>query len=114
VWGGELLASGRKFDTNVENEAVKRMSELATTKNEAAVTHDPSALNANSKPSIPFSSLGPALLEIGRHSWHKNVTPTYIISVIFGICPPEVGMDRGFINNGVCIIRAFQDICSFV
>jgi hypothetical protein len=106
-----VLASGRKFDTNVENEAVKRTSELATT--EAAVTHDPSALNANSKPSIPFLSLGPALLEIGRHSWHKNVTPTYIISIIFGICLPEVGMDRGFINNRVCIIRAFQGICSF-
>ncbi len=114
MWGGELLASGRKFDTNVKNEAVKRTSELATTKNEAAVTHDPSALNANSKPSIPFSSLGPALPKIGRHSWHKNVTPTYIISVIFGICLPEAGMDRGFINNGVCIIRAFQGICSFV
>ncbi len=108
--GGELLATGRKFDTNIINEAVKRTSELATTENEAAVTHDPRALNADSKPSVPFSSLGPAAREIGRHLWHKNVTPTYIISVIFGICLPKVGMDRGFINNGVCIIRTFQGI----
>jgi hypothetical protein len=35
VWGGELLASGRKFDTNIKNEAVKRTSELATKENGA-------------------------------------------------------------------------------
>lgn len=113
MWGGELLASGRKFDTNIKTEAVKRTSELATSKeNGPAVTHDPRALNAYSKPSIPFSSLGPAVLEIGRHLWHKNATPTYIISVIFRICLPKVRMNRGFVNNGVCIIRAFQGICS--
>ena len=112
MWGGELLASSRKFDANIKNEAVKRTSELVTEENGHAVTHDPRALNADSKPSIPFSSLGPALLEIGCHLWHKNVTPTYIISVIFRICLPKVGMNRGFVNNGVCIIRAFQGICS--
>ncbi len=112
MWGGELLASIRKFDTNIKNEAVKRTSELATEENGPAVTHDPRPLNADSKPSIPFSSLGPAVLEIGRHLWHKNATPTYVISVIFRICFPKVGMDRGFVDNGVCIIRAFQGICS--
>lgn len=112
MWGGKLLASGRKVDTNIENETVKRTSELATKENGPAVTHDPRALNADSKPSMPFSSLGPAVLEIGRHLWHKNATPTYIISVIFRICFPKVRMDRGFVNNGVCIIRAFQGICS--
>jgi hypothetical protein len=112
MWGGELLASSRKFDTNIKNEAVKRTSELATKENGPAVTHDPRCLNADSKPSIPFSSLGPTVLEIGRHLWHKDATPTNIISVIFRIRLPKVGMNRGFVNNGVCIIRAFQGICS--
>lgn len=112
MWGCELLASGRKFDTNIENKAVKITSELATKENGPAVTHDPRALNADSKPSIPFSSLGPATLKIGRHLWHKNATPTYIISVIFRISLLKVGMDRGCVNNGVCIIRAFQGVCS--
>lgn len=40
------------------------------------------------------------------------MTPTYIISVIFRICLTKVGMNRGYVNNGVCIIRAFQGICS--
>jgi hypothetical protein len=109
-----MLASGRKFDTNIKNEAVKRTSELPTKENGPAVTHDPRALNADSKPSISFSSLGPTVLEIGRHLWHKNATRTYIISVIFRICLPKVGMNRGFVNNGVCIIRAFQGICSYL
>jgi len=73
-------------------------------------TKDPRCLNADSKPSIPFSSLGPTVLEIGRHLWHKDATPTNIISVIFRIRLPKVGMNRGFVNNGVCIIRAFQGI----
>jgi hypothetical protein len=72
VWRGELLASSRKFDTNIKNEAVKRTWELATKENGPVATHDPRALNADSKPSIPFSSLGPTLFKIGRHLWHKN------------------------------------------
>jgi hypothetical protein len=112
VWGGGLLASGRKFNTNIENEAVKRTSELATEENRPAVTHDPRDLNADSKPWIPLSSLGPATLEIGRRFVAQiNATPTYIISVIFRISLLEVGMDGGCVNNGVCIIRAFQGIC---
>lgn len=105
MWGGELLASSRKFDTNIKNEAVKRTSELATKENGPAVTHDPRALNADSKPSIPFSSLGPAVLEIGRHLWHKKSdTDIYYFRNIPDIPPggwdePRVHQQRDLHNK---------------
>ena len=36
---------------------------------------------------------------------------TYIDTVILGICLLEGGMDRGCVNNGICIIRTLQRVC---
>ena len=39
------------------------------------------------------------------------MTLTYIDTVILGICLLEGGMDRGCVNNGICIIRTLQRVC---
>jgi hypothetical protein len=110
VWGGELLASGRKFDTDVKNEAVERTSKLA--KENWWKNVRSKFLERRLEAFDTSLVFGPC----SNQNWTPFVAPngrlTYISTVIFWVCLPKVGMDRGCIDDGVCIIRAFQGICS--